>query len=248
MFSSKVIIVTGAGSGIGRGAAIKMASLGALVAITDINGTALAETVELCQKASRHSTEPVSAAFDIGDSEAVNSFIAHLIQTTGRIDFVLNNAGINPTAMATADVPDAYWDKMINTNLKGTFNMTRAAIPHLKAGAVIVNVSSISGQRASPGVAVYCATKFGIIGFTKCVALELGPKNIRCNAIAPGHIITPSNASVRRGREAIEESCKTIGMRRMGEVEEIVNVLVFMFSPEARYMNGSVVEVNGGQQ
>jgi NAD(P)-dependent dehydrogenase (short-subunit alcohol dehydrogenase family) len=248
MFSSKVIIVTGAGSGIGRGAAIKMASLGALVAITDINGTALAETVELCQKASRDSTEHMSAAFDIGDSEAVNSFITHLIQTMGRIDFVLNNAGINPTAMATADVTDAYWDKMINTNLKGTFNMTRAAIPHLKAGAVIVNVASISGQRASPGVAVYCATKFGIIGFTKCVALELGPKNIRCNAIAPGHIITPSNASVRRGQEAIEESCKTIGMRRMGEVEEIVNVLVFMFSSEARYMNGSVVEVNGGQQ
>lgn len=246
MFSSKVIIITGAGSGIGRGAAIKMASLGATVAASDISATGLAETIELCNKASPSPLEHISATFDVGASEPANKFIADVMAKAGRIDYVLNNAGVNPTAMPTADVPDAYWDKLVNTNLKGMFNITRAAIPHLKSGAAIVNVASICGQRASPELAVYCMTKFGVIGFTKSVALELGPRNIRCNAIAPGDIVTPTNMMVMGGPETMDASCKTIAMGRMGEVDDIVDVLAFMFSNDARYMNGSVVEVNGG--
>jgi NAD(P)-dependent dehydrogenase (short-subunit alcohol dehydrogenase family) len=246
MFSSKVIIITGAGSGIGRGAAIKMASLGATVALSDIASTGLAKTIELCNAASPSPVEHISATFDVGASEPANNFIADVIAKAGRIDYVLNNAGVNPTPMPTAKVPDAYWDKLINTNLKGMFNITRAVIPHLKSGAAIVNVSSICGQRASPELAVYCATKFGVIGFTKSIAMELGPQNIRCNAIAPGDIVTPSNMMVIGGQEAIDAACKTIAMGRMGEVDEIVDVLAFLFSHDARYMNGSVVAVNGG--
>lgn len=109
-----------------------------------------------------------------------------------------------------------------------------------------MNVSSIAGIRPTAGFAVYCATKFGIIGFSKCVALELGGKGIRTNVVAPGYIDTPTNASVVAGKEAVERDSQRISMGRMGTADEIADVVIFLMSEEARYMNGSVVEVNGG--
>lgn len=162
------------------------------------------------------------------------------------MDHVLNNAGINPTGTATEAMADDYWDKLVNTNLKGTFNITRACIPHLTSRSSIVNVSSIMGLRVSSRFAVYCATKWVIIGFTKSVALELGSRGIRVNAIAPGKIKTPTNAFVRLGPAAQEEMSQKVALGRVGEPEEVGDVIAFLFSDASRYMNGSVVEINGG--
>jgi len=240
-FENKVILVTGAGSGIGRGTSIKLSQLGATLALSDINAASLEETLKLCS-ASPHST----SAFDVGSTEEAKSFVESTIKTHGRIDHVFNCAGVNPTTLATADIPDSYWDKIINTNLKGMFNITRACIPHLKSGASFVNVSSICGLQATAGFAVYCASKYGVIGFSKCMALELGPKGIRTNVVAPGYIDTPTNASVVAGQESVDRMVKGVSLGRVGTPDDVADVVAFLFSDESRYMNGSVVEVTGG--
>lgn len=240
-FDGKVVIITGAASGIGRATAIKLASLGASLALTDLNVASLEETSARCG-----GSKTFTRTFDVASTEHSTQFITDAFHHFGRIDHVFNCAGVNPTSYALEDVSDEYWDKLVNTNLKGVFNVTRAAIPMLKPGASFVNVSSISGLHPSAGHAVYCATKYGVIGFSKCMALELGPKGIRVNVVAPGYINTPTNASVVAGPDAMEQSSKGVAMGRMGSAEEVADVVAFLFSDESRYMNGSVVEVNGG--
>lgn len=240
-FANAVILCTGAGSGIGRATSIKLSQLDATLALTDINTSSLSETLSLCEAG-----EYFTSSFDIGSSEACNAFIASVIQKYGKINHVFNCAGINPTSLSTVSITDEYWDKLLNTNLKGMFNITRACIPHLTSGASFVNVSSIAGLRPTAGFAVYCASKYGIIGFSKCMALELGPKGIRTNIIAPGYIDTPTNAGVVAGKEAKEGMEKQVSCGRMGTPEEVADLVVFLMGEESRYMNGSVVEINGG--
>ncbi|KUJ19095.1 NAD(P)-binding protein [Mollisia scopiformis] len=240
-FEGKVVLITGAGSGIGRATSIKLSHQGATLALTDINPSSLQETLSLCTP-STHTT----SAFDIASPSACNDFIASTINTHSKLDHVFNCAGRNPVNIATADITDEYWDSIINTNLKGMFNITRACIPHLQPGASFVNVSSIAGLQPTNGFASYCASKYAVVGFSKCVALELGVKGIRTNVVAPGYIDTPTNAGVVAGKEAAESMAKAVAIGRMGTAEEVADVVIFLFSDEARYMNGSVVEINGG--
>jgi NAD(P)-dependent dehydrogenase (short-subunit alcohol dehydrogenase family) len=240
-FSNQVIIVTGAGSGIGRATAIKLSLLGATLALSDINPTSLSETLGLC-----HPGTHFTSAFDVSSPSSCNTFIDAIISKYSRITHIFNCAGVNPTVTPTAEVTDEYWDKLINTNLKGMFNITRACIPHLSSGATFVNVSSRCGLEATAGFAVYCASKYGVIGFSKCMALELGRKGIRTNVVAPGYIDTPTNASVVAGPESVERLAASVAMRRIGTPEEVADVVVFLMGEESAYMNGSVVEINGG--
>lgn len=136
----------------------------------------------------------------------------------------------------------------MNTNLKGIFNITRAVIPHLESGSSFVNVSSTAGLRPSAQTAVYCATKAAIIGFSKSVALELGPKGMRVNVICPGPVETPTNMTVVEGGEEMEKMRRRIALGRVGNVEDVADVVVFLMGEGARYMNGSVAEVSGGLQ
>jgi len=124
--------------------------------------------------------------------------------------------------------------------------MTRACIPHLERGSAFVNVSSVAGVRPLSEMAVYCASKYAVIGFSQCLALELGPKGIRTNVVAPGYIDTPTSAGVLAGPETLAEYAKGVSLGRIGTAEEVADVVAFLFSDESRYMNGSVVEVNGG--
>lgn len=244
-FDNKVIFITGAASGIGLATTKKLAALGGILCLCDINSTHLSTAVHEIL-----STNPelnvLSEAFDIGSNTECKAFVSKIIDKHGHIDHVFNCAGVNPTKLPTAEIDDEYWDKLVNTNLKGLFNTTRACIPHLPSGSSFVNVASIAGIKPTSGFAVYCATKYGIIGFSKCIALELGGKGIRTNIIAPGYIDTPSNASVVAGKDSVEKDVKGISMGRFGTAEEVADVAVFLFSEEARYMNGSVVEVHGG--
>lgn len=177
-FNGKVCLIAGAASGIGRATAQKMASLGAMLALSDINYLGLEETKKLCGGA--HLTE----LLDVGSSSACNKHVDTVVSKLGRLDYVFNCAGVNPTAYALTDTTDEYYDKLMNTNLRGTYNVTRAAMPHLQADASIVNTSSIMGVSAASQMAIYCATKFGVVGFTKAMAMELGPRQVRVNAIA----------------------------------------------------------------
>ena len=222
-FEGKVCLITGAASGIGRATAQRMARLGAKLALSDINFQGLAETNDLC--GGGHLAE----IFDVGSSSACDSFLVATVTQLGRLDYVFNCAGVNPTAYALTDTNDAYWDKLMNTNLRGTYNITRAAIPHLGPSSAIVNVSSVMGVTVAPEYAIYCATKWAIVGFTKAMALELGPKQIRCNAVAPGYINTPTNAGVVEGPEAVAAQEKKVAMGRMGTPEEIADVVAFLF-------------------
>ena len=239
-FDAKVVLITGAASGIGRATSVKLAGLGAILALSDLNADGLEQTNVLC--GGEHLTE----VFDIGSSSAVVQHVENVVAKLGRIDHVFNCAGVNPTSYDLHTTSDEYYDKLMNTNLRGVFNITRAVIPHLKNGASFVNVSSIMGIHPAARNAVYCATKYGLIGFSKSMALELGPKGIRTNVVAPGYIDTPTNASVVAGQASIRESETKVAMGRMGRADEIADVVAFLFSDEARYMNGSVVEVNGG--
>lgn len=222
-FDDKLCLITGAASGIGQATAKKMASLGAKLALSDVNEEGLKRTIASCGEG--HKT----AIFDVGRSDACSKFVEETVQQFGRIDHVFNCAGVNPTAYPLTDTTDAYYDKLMNTNLKGTYNMTRAAIPHLAHGSSIVNVSSIMGVSVAPNYAIYCATKWGIVGFTKAMAMELGPKQIRVNAVAPGYIDTPTNAGVLAGREAVEEQTRKVAMGRMGTAGEVADVVAYLF-------------------
>lgn len=171
---------------------------------------------------------------------------------------------MNPTSYALTATTDEYWDRLVDVNLKGTYLVTRAAIPFLTAAAAaaaapettagsgttttssIVNVSSICGVRPVAGQAIYCATKYGVIGFSKSVALELGPQGVRVNVVAPGYIDTPTNAGVVKGAEYVRRMEEGNSLGRMGTAGEVADVVAFLMGEGARYVNGSVVEVDGG--
>jgi NAD(P)-dependent dehydrogenase (short-subunit alcohol dehydrogenase family) len=222
-FDDRVCLITGAASGIGRATAEKMASLGARLALSDINADGLAQTASSC--GSNHYQE----VFSIAVPEDCEKFVKRTVEHFSRLDFVFNCAGVNPTAYALTETTHEYWNKLIDTNLRGTYSITRAAIPHLRPGSAIVNVSSLMGVTAAAQYAIYCATKWGIIGFTKAMAMELGPKQIRVNAIAPGYINTPSNAGVVAGPEAIAAQEKKVAMGRMGTAGEVADSVAFLF-------------------
>jgi NAD(P)-dependent dehydrogenase (short-subunit alcohol dehydrogenase family) len=181
---------------------------------------------------------------NVGSSAECEEMVASVTLSLGKIDFIFNCAGINPTALGITETTDEYFDKLVNTNLRGPYNVTRACVPHLKPGAAIINVSSTAGLHATSGFQIYCATKFGVIGFTKAMALELGPKGIRVNCIAPGPVNTPTMAGNVAGGDANEELKQKIALGRLGQPEDIADVVQSMF--ESSFMNGSVVEVSGG--
>ncbi|KAI0379171.1 3-oxoacyl-reductase [Hypomontagnella monticulosa] len=257
----KVILLTGAASGIGRGTAIKLHNLGATLVITDVNQDGLAETFGLFPSSGAHHTV---LTLDVSKAADVEKCVGEVGAKHGHIDHVFNCAGINPvrelnlwekagsrpeyqTSMPLTETSEAYFDKLVGVNLKGMYNVTKATIPYMTApGGSYVNVSSISGWNPTSGTAIYCATKFGVIGFSKCMALELGPKGIRVNIVAPGYIDTPTNAGIAKGTaEARARMEHGNALGRMGTPEDIAGVVAFLMSDEAKYMNGSVVEIDG---
>ena len=238
---NRVVFISGAGSGIGRATALKLSKLGARLALSDINIEACRETAKQCSGGPHQVT-----LLNVSDSKRCVETVKEAIGYFGRIDHVFNCAGINPTARDLVDTTEEYFDKLVSANLKGVYNITKATIPHLRPGSTIVNVSSICGVQPAKQMAIYCATKYAVIGFSKSMALELGPKGIRVNVVAPGYIDTPTNASVVAGEEAMNRSAEKVALGRMGKASEVADVVAFLMSEESRYMNGSVVEINGG--
>ncbi|RQR50700.1 3-oxoacyl-ACP reductase FabG [Burkholderia sp. Bp9126] len=238
----KVAVITGAAAGIGQATARKFASEGATVILCDC----AAEAVE--QEASSLRAEGYKAAgysLDVTDRAGIEALAADVVEKFGRIDILVNNAGITLDAKVTR-MTEEQFDRVIDVNLKGVFNCTQAVIGVMleQQSGVILNASSVVGIYGNFGQTNYAASKFGVVGFTKTWARELGPKGIRVNAVCPGFIETDILKTMpEKVLDGFRSNC---WQRRLGSPKEIANVYAFLASDEASFVNGEAIEVSGG--
>jgi 2-deoxy-D-gluconate 3-dehydrogenase len=248
--SGKTAIVTGGAMGIGLGIVCRLAEAGANVVIADINETTAEESVLPLQK---KGWKVAFVRTDVSDEESVKNMISFSLKTYGNVDILVNNAGIYPT-IPVMKLKLADFDKIISVNLRSTFLCTQnVAAEMIKQGkgGKIINITSVDALHpSSVGLATYDASKHGMWGFTKNVALELAPYNIQVNAVAPGAIATPGTGVgqvVSSDIEAIlKKFMEKIPMKRMGEPDEIGKAVLFLASDLSSYMTGSQIVVDGG--
>ncbi len=242
LLKDKVALVTGAARGIGRAIALKFAEEGAEVAFTDL---AIDDNVKSLEKEiagkGRKARGYASDASDLQQTEAV---VKQIIEDFSKVDVLVNNAGITMDTLLMR-MTEEQWDKVISVNLKSVFNFTKSIQMQMirQKGGSIINISSVVGVSGNAGQANYSASKAGIIGFTKSVAKELGSRNVRCNALAPGFIMTEMTAKIPE--EAREEWIKSIPMKRAGTPEDVANACTFLGSDLSGYISGQVVSVCG---
>ncbi len=242
IFDGKSVIVTGASSGIGKAIAFKFASEGAFVALVARSEEKLRENVEKIKEAGG---KAVFYTADVRDFNRVQEIVKDFHKNAGSIDILVNNAG------ATRDkfliqMKEADFSEIIDINLKGTFNFSKAVsrIMLRQKNGVIINISSVVGITGNPGQANYAASKAGIIAFTKSLAKELGSRNIRVVAVAPGFVETAMTSGLPD--DVRETYLQSIALRRFGTPEDIANVVKFLASPDAGYISGQVIVVDGG--
>lgn len=238
---NKVVIITGAGSGIGKETALLFEKEGAKVVVADMNEKAGEETVAEIKK----NGEGFFVKLDVSNREQSKQMVNTTLEKYGRIDVLINNAGIVQDAFLSK-MTEEQWDKVIDVNLKGVFNCTQAVVEVMmnQGNGVIINTSSIVGLNGNVGQVNYAATKAGLIGMTKTLAKELGRKGIRVNAVAPGFIATPMTSNVPE--KILEMMKEKTPLRRLGEAKDIANAYLYLASDEANFVNGAVLCVDGG--
>lgn len=242
LLKDKVCIITGAANGIGRAAALKFGGEGARVIVCDLNQEAVDAVVAEVKAAGG---EALGFRVDVTDKATIAAMVDGVMAAFGRVDALVNNAGIIMDARLQK-MTDEQFDRVIEVNLKGTYNCTRAVVDIMvgqQAGSII-NTSSIVGLYGNFGQTNYAATKFGVIGFAKTWAKELGRYNVRANAVAPGFIATHILDSMPE--KVIEAMKDKVPMKRLGRPEEIANAYAWLASDESSYVNGVVIEVGGG--
>lgn len=246
-YAGKVAFVTGGGSGIGRSTALAFAKAGAAVAVVGHSNTNNLETVRLIEETGG---KAIAVHCDVSIEEQVKIAVATTVQKFGRIDFAFNNAGVEQSAHAAADLPVDEWNRLIGVNLTGVFLCMRYQIPEIlkHGGGAIVNTSSGAGVKGFPNSAAYCASKFGVVGMSKSVALDYAKANLRVNVVCPGIIETPMmdrfSGGTEEGRAAVIAQ-EPIG--RMGRPEEIAATVLWLCSDLAAFTVGATIVVDGGQ-
>jgi 3-oxoacyl-[acyl-carrier protein] reductase len=238
----KVCIVTGAAQGIGLATALKFAREGAIVAVCDMKAGPVHEAVAMCRALGARAE---GYLVNVTDREAVDAMVAAVREAFGRIDVLVNNAGITKDARLQKMTLDQF-DAVIDVNLRGVFHASQAVADIMVAqgSGAILNASSVVGIYGNFGQTNYAASKFGVIGFTKTWSRELGPKGVRVNAVAPGFIETPILGTIPD--KVLDHMRDQVPLKRLGRPEEIANVYAFLASDEASYVNGAVIEVSGG--
>jgi 3-oxoacyl-[acyl-carrier protein] reductase len=244
LLENKVAIVTGASRGIGEAIALKLAEQGAHVAFTYLSSEEKAAALENKLKAAGSKAKAYKS--NAGVYAECETLVNEVLKEFGTVDICVNNAGISKDNLLLRMTPE-QWDEVININLKSVFNMTKQVIrPMMKAKkGSIINMSSIVGVSGNAGQSSYAASKAGILGFTKSVAKELGSRNIRCNAIAPGFIETDMTHYLKDG-EGAKKFLENIPLGRFGSAEEIANTTLFLASDLSSYITGQVISACGG--
>ncbi|GJQ66403.1 hypothetical protein Trydic_g4420 [Trypoxylus dichotomus] len=250
MFSGKVVLITGASSGIGAATAISFASKGALLALTGRNKANLEIVARKCEEKSN--VRPLTVIGDVTNDNDIRNILNTTIKTYGKLDILINNAGI----LAVGSIEDTtieQYDEMFATNVRPVYLLTHLAIPYLtETKGNIVNVSSLAGLRSFPNVLAYCMSKAALDQFTKCVSLSLAPKHVRVNSVNPGVIMT--DIHVRSGipeneyQAYIKSHADMNPLGRVGQPEEVANAIIFLASEEASFTTGETLTIAGGRQ
>lgn len=233
---NKVAIVTGAAMGIGYGIAGKLLNEGAKVVFSDIKGS------EALVK--KFKNKAIFIKCDVSNQVQVNKLIKHTINKFGKLDILVNNAGIFPF-VPFMQMQESDWNKVMNVNLKSIFFTSQAAAKVMTKGGKIINISSIASMVGFPSLTHYCASKSGMNGFVRALALELAPQKITVNAVAPGAIETPG-ASQGSSEEETKQTINIIPLKRMGQPADIAGAVAFLASADADYITGQIITVDGG--
>ena len=240
--SGRVSLITGGGKGIGREIALLFAKEGSDIALCDVNQEALAQTQKEIESLGR---KCVTGVVDVTKGVEVDAFIQKILDNLKKIDILINNAGITRDTLLVR-MSEADWDLVLSVNLKGAFNCTKAVskIMMKQRDGRIVNMASIIGIMGNAGQANYAASKGGLIAFTKTVAKELASRNVRANAIAPGFIQTDMTAKL--SEEVKSEMLKFVPLGKLGTVQDVANLALFLAGDDSSYITGQVIQVDGG--
>jgi 3-oxoacyl-[acyl-carrier protein] reductase len=243
-FAGRAAIVTGATRGIGRAIALELARRGASVAFNYAQSADAAETLKGELEAA--GARALASQCDVANTEAAAEMVKQTMSDFGRIDFLVNNAGIIRDNLILR-MKEADWDSVIDTNLKGAWNFSRAALRHMlrqEGGGSVLNIASISGVVGMAGQSNYSASKAGMIGLTKALAKEVASRNVSVNALALGLVATEMSRSLDEGYQ--QKLLEQIPMKRFAEPAEVARIACFMLSDDARYITGQVVQADGG--
>jgi len=240
--AGKVALVTGAAQGIGKAVALLLARNGADIVVSDINLEKAEETAKEVQTLGR---KALATKVDVAILGDVEKMVEAILAQLGKVDILVNNAGIARDKLILR-MTEEDWDAVLNINLKGTFNCTKAVVRHMskQRSGKIVNIASVVGEMGNAGQGNYAASKAGVIGFTKTIAREFAQRGINVNAIAPGYIETPMTDALPD--KAKEELKRLIPMDRLGKPEDVAEAVLFLVSESANYITGQVLNVNGG--
>ncbi len=238
----KVAVVTGAGSGIGRAIAVRLAQDEAAIALWDLNGHGAAQTATMIQAAGG---QAMALTVDAADAGAIKQASDRTRAAFGPITILVNNAGITGTA-PFLELGEALWDRMITVNLKGPYLCTQQVLPDMLASGWgrIINITSSSMQTGAPGMAHYVASKGGLMGMTKALAIELADKGVTANMVPPGFVDTPM---LRASPVDVDAYAATLPMKRPGKPEDVAAACAYLASEEAGYITGQTISVNGGR-
>lgn len=239
----KVAIITGGDSGIGRSVAVLYAREGADVAILYLDQHQDAD--ETRRVVESHGRQCLTFAGDVADRDVCRKVIDETLAKFGKLDILVNNAAEQHPQKGLEDISEEQWEKTFRTNIFGMFQMTKAALPHLKEGASIINTTSVTAYKGSPQLLDYSATKGAITAFTRSLSMNLAERGIRVNGVAPGPIWTPLIPSTFDA-DKVAEFGANVPMKRPGQPEEVAPAYVYLASSDSSYVSGQVIHINGG--
>ncbi len=240
----KIALVTGAGQGIGKAIALTLAKHGASVVLFDIGD----KIFDVLKEIEKLGVKGLAVKCDVSRAEEVEKAVKEAISEFGRINILVNNAGIYPFK-PILQMTEQDWERVLDINLKGTFLVTRAVLPKMieQRSGKIINIASIAGSMVGySNLAHYSASKAGVVGFTRALALEVAPYGINVNAISPGPIQSPGTEAIGLTKEFYEQTVRSIPLGRMGLPEDVANLVVFLASDKSSFITGQNIVIDGG--